>query len=85
MGPKFVDLFVSHGPDVINARLEGFMRYETSLLEQVQDYMASTMPTGFVFVPDEESKPHPVKLDVRHYTGKEGANLALWIREVEWP
>ena len=59
------------------------MRYETTLVEQVKGQMASAMPTRFVSVPDDGSKPQPVKFDIETYSGKEGDNLILQIREVE--
>ena len=34
--------------------------------------MVSDIPTRFVSVSVEEAKPHPVKLDVKLYSGKEG-------------
>ena len=41
------------------------------------------MPTLFVAMPDEEAKPCPLRVDVKHYSRKEGKNLTLWIREIE--
>ena len=53
------------------------------LLGKVQDQVASSMPTRFVEVPDQEAKPRPLKVDAKSYTGKEGENFTRWIREVE--
>ena len=41
------------------------------------------MPTRFVSVPDEETKPRPLKVDVKTYSGEEGENFTLWIREIK--
>ena len=70
---------------MLNARLEGFLQYEASLLGQAQDQAASAMPTRFVSVPHEDAKPRPLKVDVKNYSGKEGENLTLWIRDIEMP
>ena len=53
LGPEYVEFLVAQGPDVLNARLEGFLQYEATLLGQVQDQVASAMPTRFVAVPDQ--------------------------------
>uniref|UniRef100_A0AAV1T1N7 Retrotransposon gag domain-containing protein n=1 Tax=Peronospora matthiolae TaxID=2874970 RepID=A0AAV1T1N7_9STRA len=83
LGPEYVEFLVSQGPEVLNARVESFMQYEAALLGQVQDQIASAMPTRYVSVPDEEAKPLPLRVEVKTYFGKEGDNLILWIREIE--
>ena len=77
LGTEYVEFLVAQGPDVLNARLEGFLQYEATLLGQVQDQVASAMPTRFVAVPDQEDKPCPLKVYVKSYSGKEGENLIL--------
>ena len=72
VGPEYVELLVAKGPDVLNARFEIFMQYETALLGQVQNQLASAIPTRFVAMPDEEAKHRPLWVDVKHYSGKEG-------------
>ena len=58
------------------------MQYETALLGQVQNQVASAMPTRYVEMPPDEAKPRPLRVDVKHYSEKEGETLTLWIREI---
>ena len=83
VGPEYVEFLAAQGPDVINARVETFMQYETALLGQVQKQVALAMPTRYVAMPPEEAKPRSLRVDVKHYSGKDEENLTLWIREIE--
>ena len=49
--PEYVEFLAAQGPDVLNARVETFMQYETALLGQIPNQVASTMPTRFVAMP----------------------------------
>ena len=37
VGPEYVEFLAAQGPDVLNARVEAFMQYETALMGQVQN------------------------------------------------
>ena len=45
IGVNQIDHIVALGPEVLNARLEAFMQFESTLIGQVHDHVASDMPT----------------------------------------
>ena len=58
---------MSQDPYMFNARLERFMRYETTLVEQVQDQFISALLIRFVSMPDDGDMTLKVKLDIKPY------------------
>ena len=51
VGPDQIKALLAQGLEVLNARLEAFMRYEATLLGQVHDQAASAAPTQYIPVP----------------------------------
>ena len=43
-----------NGPEVLDACLDPFMRYETTRIRQAYDHGASVMPTRYISVSEEE-------------------------------
>ena len=74
---------MTEGPEMLNARLEDFMHYEITLIEQVLDHVASAIPTRYILVSEEEPKARPLILNANTFEGIEEKNLLLWIREAE--
>ena len=51
VGNEQVSIILAQGPDVIRARLDTFMQFESTLIGQVHDHFVSAMPTRHVAVP----------------------------------
>uniref|UniRef100_M4B7D5 Uncharacterized protein n=1 Tax=Hyaloperonospora arabidopsidis (strain Emoy2) TaxID=559515 RepID=M4B7D5_HYAAE len=45
VGNEQVDLILAQGPEVIRARLDAFMQFESTLIGQVHDHSVSVVPT----------------------------------------
>ena len=70
---------------MLNALVETFMQYEMALLGQVQNQVASAMPIRYVAVTAEETKPRPLRVDIKHYIGKEGITSPSGSVRLRWP
>ena len=57
---------------MLNARLEAFMRFKTTLIGHVYNHVASAMPTCYIPVFEVEPKARPLLLGVQTSKGKRG-------------
>ena len=85
LGPEYVEFLVSQGPEVLTARVEGFLQYEASLLGQVQDQMALAMPTRYDSVPDEEARPRPLRVEVKTTQERRVKTSSSGSVRLRWP
>ena len=45
VGNEQADLILAQGPDLIRTRIDAFMQFESTLIVQLHDHLASAMPT----------------------------------------
>ena len=67
-----MDLILAQGLDVIRARLDAFMQFDSTLIGQVYDHLASAMPTWGIQILEEDPKACSLVLSVITFKGKEG-------------
>ena len=70
-GLDHIEFLMSQGSEVLLARIDVFMQYESSLIEQVQEHERSST-TRYVSVPNSEPKARPLVVAVRIFEGKAG-------------
>ena len=80
-----MEFLVSQGPEVLTARVEGFLQYEASLLGQVQDQMASAMLTRNVSVPDEEARPRSLRVEAKNTKERRVKTSSSGSVRLRWP
>ena len=93
MGVNQIDQILAQGPEVLHARLEAFMRYETTLLGQIHDHVASDISTCCIplsyrvqlvrRVSDEEPRTRPLIVNDQTSEEKRRKKRLLWIQEVK--
>lgn len=76
-GLTYVEFLAAQGSDELNERIETFIHYETTLIEQIQDQIALSRLIPFMSMQDNGDKPQSVKLYIRLYYGKEEGNRIL--------
>ena len=62
---------------MVRARLDAFMQFESTLVGQVHDHLASAIHNRYVPIPDVDPRALPLVLTVNTIKEKEGNNVLL--------
>lgn len=88
LGRSAVAEILQQGEAAVHARLAAFEKYETALIRHVEARLPAQAPSPPVQVihspaPPPAPQARPLKVAVKPFLGKQGENLAFWIREVD--
>ena len=88
LGRRAIAEVLEQGEAAVHARLAAFEKYETALIRHVEARLpaqAAAPPVQVIHSPAPPAPPQamPLKVAVKSFLGKQGENLAFWIREVD--
>lgn len=65
---------------MLDARIEAFVNYASTLTGHVNDRLAASLSTRYIHVPDAKPKASPLKVNIENNSDKT-ENYLFWIME----